>query len=105
MVPRERRDEVEERIAGGDEQEVERPEADEEPVAQDGAIRRRLLPVLVADTLGIVHECEHADVREERRGVDEEQHRERGGVRDARDQPARKTTQTDPPPSTATVGR
>ena len=43
VVAHERRHEVDQRVAGGDEEEVERPEPEEEPVAQHLAVRARRL--------------------------------------------------------------
>ena len=82
VVACERRHEVEERVARGDEEEVQRPQADEEPVAQDCAVRRRSVDAVLLGDARVVDEEEHADVGEERRRVDEEENRE--GRRDAR---------------------
>ena len=75
LVARERRHEVEERVAGRDEEEVQHPEPDEQPVAQHGAVGRRRVRVSFGGAR-VVDEREHDDVGEERRRVDEEEHGE-----------------------------
>ena len=80
MIARERRHEIEERVAGGDEEEVERPEPDEEAVAHDRAVRRTLRERSLLGDARVVDDEEHTDVAEERRASSDEEHRERARV-------------------------
>ena len=92
VVADERREEVEQRVARGDEEEVQRPQAEEQPVAQHLAVRAGGLALAERRRAGVADEREHADVGEEREPVEDEQdgeRRRRVGVRDqAAGQPA-----------------
>jgi hypothetical protein len=95
VVAHERREEVEERVARRDEREVERPEAEEEAVAEDVAVRARRLALAQRFRPRVVDEREHADVREERQAVEHEQDGERRRVVDRRDEPAGQAAESD----------
>ena len=73
MVADERREQVEQRVARRDEEEVQRPQAEEQPVAQHLAIRAGGLALAELRRAGVADEPEHADVGEEREPVEDEQ--------------------------------
>ncbi len=85
MVADERREEVQQRVARGDEEEVQRPQAEEQPVAQHLPIRAGGLALTERRRAGVANEREHADVGEEGEPVEDEEDgegRRRVGVRD-----------------------
>jgi hypothetical protein len=67
---------VEQRVAGGDEEEVQRPEAEERPVAEHGAIRPALRPGRRRGGRRLRDEPQDTDVDEERQCVELEEERE-----------------------------
>ena len=95
LVARERGEEGEERVPGRDEHEVQRPEAEEGLVPEDGRVGGGCVSDLVLRHSGIRHEGEHADVREERDGVEHEQDRERRRIADDGDQARREPAEPD----------
>ena len=96
LVTREGREKGEQRVPGGDEEEVQRPEPEKRLVSKDGPVRRGRLSNLVRRDARIVDEREHDDVGEERECVEHEQDRERRRFADDRDPACREAAEADP---------
>ena len=73
VVAGELREEVDERVPGRDEQEVQHPEPEEGPVAEHGARRRPAPPVSFGAAPGSWMKNSTTDVTEERHRVEQEQ--------------------------------
>ena len=95
LVARERGEEGEERVPGRDEHEVQRPEAEERLMPEDGRIGGGHVSDLVLGDTGIVDEGEHADIRQERERVEHEQDGERRRIADDGDQARRQAAEAD----------
>ena len=90
LVAREGGEEGEQRVPGRDEEEVQRPEAEEGLVAKDRCVRRGCVACLVRGDARVANKCQHAEVGEECERIQDEENRECGRVVDARDQAGRR---------------